>query len=248
MAATTEQALDGISLDELDARAELLKRVDVKYLVPQGDFAALLDALAADHDVLDIDGRRRFAYRSVYFDSADLRCYRDHVDGARPRFKARTRCYLDTGACHFEVKLKTRDDQTDKRQLDHPPDADDRLPAAARELLDRTLAETGIQPVGPLAPVLCTLFDRITLAARSGGSRLTCDLALRLAQPDGAEARLDERLVLVETKSADGRSGADDVLRRLGVLPLSLSKYRAGIELLIAPRDTPLRRYFESSA
>jgi hypothetical protein len=197
--------------------------------------------------VLEIDGRRRFAYRSRYFDTADLRCFWDHVHGRKPRFKARTRCYLDSGECQFEVKLKTAG-ETDKRQVPHPPDADERVTPAARALLDETLEAAGISPVGELAPVLCTLFDRITLAAREGDARLTCDFELRLLRPDGGGARLDEELVLVETKSEDGRSRADAALAELGVEPLSLSKYRTGIDLLVERDPTPSaagrRRHF----
>lgn len=41
-----------------------------------------------------------------------------------PRFRARTRWYKDTGQCVFEVKLKLTEDETDKRQTDHPPGAE----------------------------------------------------------------------------------------------------------------------------
>jgi hypothetical protein len=249
---TVVTALRSLSLPELEERAPLLRRVDVKYLLSRRRFAALLDALADDHDVLEIDDRRRFSYRSVYFDTADLRCFWDHVHGRHPRFKARTRCYLDPGECYFEVKLKTRAGETDKRQVEHPVDADDRVTPNARALLDDTLDAAGVEPVGDVEPVLCTLFDRITLAAREGDARLTCDLRLRLVLPGGGEARLDDELVLVETKSADGRSRADAALAELGVESLDLSKYRTGIDLLVE-RDPSgatagLRRCFSTGA
>ena len=65
----TLDAFRTISLETLDERAALLKRVDTKYLLAEADLEALLAELAADHDVLEIDGRRRFAYRSVSFDT-----------------------------------------------------------------------------------------------------------------------------------------------------------------------------------
>jgi hypothetical protein len=224
-----------VSLDALDERASLLRRVDTKYVLTRERLEALLARLAADHDVLEIERRRAFAYLSVYFDTPDLRCFRDHVEGRRPRFKARTRCYLDTGVCQFEVKIGTAEGATDKRQADHEPDETHRLDEPSRALLRDTLREAGIPPADGLRPVLRTTFDRITLAAREGGSRLTCDLGLRLEAPDGGEARMREDLALVETKSEDGRSRPDELLAELGVEPVSLSKYRTGIGLLVAP-------------
>ena len=93
-------SLDPIGLDELD---ELQDRVDAKYVLPVTALPALLDRL--DHRVLEIDGRRVFGYRSTYFDTPELRLFRDHVQQRRRRYKCRTREY-DTGLRMFEVKLK----------------------------------------------------------------------------------------------------------------------------------------------
>lgn len=97
------RVVPGVSLPELDARAALLRRLDNKYAVSSQAFAQLAQRLRDDHEVLDIDGRRAFAYRTTYFDTADLRCFVDHVEDRVPRFKARTRLYEDTSACVFEA-------------------------------------------------------------------------------------------------------------------------------------------------
>src|SRR3954453_20720538 len=110
------RGLRTISLAALDERAALLRRVDRKYIADPKQLAQLIERLGEDHDVLEIDGRRAFSYDTVYFDTADLRCFREHAEDVRPRFKARTRCYVDAGDCNFEVKVKRRDGETDKRQ------------------------------------------------------------------------------------------------------------------------------------
>jgi hypothetical protein len=225
--------LTAVSLAELDARAALRRRVDQKYVLDWEVFATLLDRLAADHDVLEIDGRRVFAYQSVYFDSSDLRCFHDHVAGRRPRFKARTRLYRDTGLCHFEVKLKDAEDRTDKHHVDHPAPRVDQLTPEAERLVDETLAAAGIELPGALGPVLRTGFDRLTLAARDSPGRLTCDLGVAMERLDRRTTRIRDSLVLVESKSEDGRASADRVLAELGCPPISLSKYRVGIDLLV---------------
>jgi hypothetical protein len=108
--------LRGVSLGQLEKRAALLRCVDRKYAVERARFLELLEELRDDHVALEIDGHRCFAYRSVYFDTPDRRCFWDHVHGRVPRFKARTRLYQDTGSCVFELKLKRTDDEMDKRQ------------------------------------------------------------------------------------------------------------------------------------
>ena len=242
------ERLQGISLDALDERASLLRRVDTKYLIGRNDLQTLIDRLGSDHDALEIDGRRTFAYRSVYFDSPGLRCFHDHVHGRRPRFKVRTRCYLDAGECQLEVKFKTHDDETDKRQADHPAAAAERLPEQARRFVDASLRELGAEPPASLAPVLRTEFERCTLAAREGGSRVTADLGLRLSTLDGRQARLAPGLALVESKTEDGSGRADELLAELEIEPVSISKYHAGIALLVEPdprgETETLRRYF----
>jgi len=73
---------DPIELDELDA---LQDRVDVKYVIEMDTFTALTEELRETHRVLEIDGRREFTYRTSYFDTPDLRVFRDHQQRRRGR-------------------------------------------------------------------------------------------------------------------------------------------------------------------
>lgn len=238
-----------ISLEALDERAALLRRVDTKYVLSREQLLRFLERLTTDHDALEIDRRRRFGYRSMYFDTPDLRTFHDHVAGRRPRFKLRTRCYLDSGGCQLEVKVKTADDETHKRQEEHAPDDAERLDADALRRIDEVLDDAGVEPVDDLRPVLATEFDRLTLAARDGGTRITCDLDLRLVRADGGgSVRLRDACAVLETKSEDGDSPADRALEREGIAPVSMSKYRTGIDLLVERDPTnetaPLRDLF----
>jgi hypothetical protein len=237
-----------MSLAELDERAALLRRVDHKYVLEWDAFEALARRLQEDHEALEIDGGRHFGYESMYFDTAGLRCFRDHVEERRPRFKARTRCYRDSGACSFEVKLKTADDETDKRQLEHPPERRDRLTREAERFLAESVSDVGLDLDGRLEPSLRTEFRRMTLASPNASARLTCDLDVRLSRPGDGSRSLKGDLVLLESKSEDGEAAADRMLAEMGVEPISLSKYKVGIELLTeqggrAERD-PSARFF----
>jgi hypothetical protein len=230
-----------VSLSELDERAALLRRVDNKYAVERDVFLELADRLREDHEVLEIRGRRMFAYRTTYFETPDLRCFRDHVEGRIPRFKARTRLYQDSNECVFEVKLKTGEDETDKRQIDHPADRSETMTDEARECLSEALTDAGLEVPDELERRLHTDFHRITLSPRGGSERLTCDLSVRLSGPDHGTAELDPGLVLVETKTEHGDSPADRELRRRGIETISLSKYRVGMSLVGDARTSGLQ-------
>jgi hypothetical protein len=232
------EGMSPVSLDEVDRRAALLRRVDTKYVLKRDAAEQLLRDLAGEHDVLEIDGRRRFHYESTYFDTPDLRCFRDHVGGAKPRFKARRRFYRDSGRCVFEVKLKRADGETDKRQTPDDPPETTRLTEAGARLVADSLPDVGLEPVRDLRAVLRTGFERITLAAREGGARLTCDLDVRLTTFGGAQAAMRPDLVLLESKSEDGQAATDRALARADAEPIDLSKYRTGIGLLLAS-DSP---------
>ena len=90
-----------------------------------------------------------------------------------------------------------------------------------------------------LSPMLATEFDRVTLAAREGGARVTVDTELRLRRlQDGGACVLDASLAVVETKSENGARRADELLERDGFGPIAMSKYRTGIDLLLEREDS----------
>lgn len=222
-------ALPAIGLPELEAAAELQDRVDTKYLVPVGALAELAERLRDTHAALEIDGLRAFRYRTTYFDTPELRMFRDHLQQRRRRFKCRSREYVDSGLCTFEVKLKGPRGRTVKLRMAYDLVLRDQVsgPALAflRDCLERSY---GRAPDGDLGPALAVAYTRVTLVAP--GERLTCDLDLAFSAPDGTSGRLAPDMAIVETKSARGGGPADRVLRGLGARPeLACSKYCLGV-------------------
>jgi VTC domain len=227
-----------VSLDELNDRAALQRRTDNKYLVSSNDLARLAEALADEHDVLEIDGDRVFEYDSTYFDTPSLQCFHDHVEDRRPRYKVRTRCYVATGDCFFEVKVKRADGETLKRSVEYDPDKRGSMQPEARELVAATLAECGMgAPDDELSATLVTRFERVTVAARERAERTTFDFGVELVAPGGDAVVMDREHVIVETKTPDGEGKWDRVLHEAGHEPISLSKYRIGTALLRAPGE-----------
>jgi hypothetical protein len=240
--------LEPIGLDELLAGADLQDRVDRKYVVPLDVLEEAAAALAGTHRVLEIDGARRFGYRTTYYDTPDLLCLREHVQRRRRRFKFRKRRYLETETSMLEVKLKGRRGMTVKQAVACDPA--DPLDAAElaflRDQVWRAYAREA--PVEALGPVLDVACRRVTLAAPQLRERVTCDLELELGG-----RRLRDGLAIVETKSVGGLSSADRVLLRLGQRPVgTCSKYCLGMSFsqagVRANAVRPLHRHFEPLA
>ena len=234
------EAFPAIGLDRLDADAALRRRVDVKYVVPLTAFAALAGHLLATHAALEIDGHRAFAYRSRYFDTPDLRIFRDHMQRRRRRYKCRSREYQDSGTYAFEVKLKGFRGMTVKHRIPH--DGHELSETAAAFLRDCLHSAYGRAPDAGLRPALDATYPRVTLAAPELGERVTCDFDLAFAGPGEAAGRLEPGIAIVESKSAGGDARADRVLRELGHrAEPGCSKYCLGIALTRPVPGNPLR-------
>lgn len=247
--------MGAVDLPTLCQQAELLNRVDRKYIVNQGvldQLGAYLDSAQAR--ILEIGGQREFLYISDYFDTPALKLYYDAATGRRRRFKLRTRVYADSGD-HF-LELKTRGSRghnvKDRLALEPIPaylfaraaqGAVRTLPLRANRLalewVHTVLADRAVA-VNPglltdLAPVLRSVYRRSTVLT-SDGSRLTIDTGLRLTPFPGA---VDPAMVLrkntlemptiIETKSSGRASQADRFLWSVGVRPRAISKFAYGI-------------------
>jgi hypothetical protein len=229
-----------VSLEELDARVALQRRVDQKYLLPWERFAEVGRPLRESHEALEIDGNRVFSYSSVYFDTPDLLCFRDHVEGRVPRFKVRSRLYHESGVCSFEVKVKLDEDETVKDNLAYDSADHGRITPEARDFVEEIIQKTAEREApDDLEPALTTRFRRGTLGAGDGTDRVTIDLELRLERPNEGSVCLFPDLVVVETKSEAGQGRCDHLLQEAGISSISLSKYRLGIGTLAAPDPEP---------
>lgn len=228
--------LAAVSLTDLNLQAALLARHDRKYVLADAAVRRLLATLPADMQVLDIDGRQRFRYETQYFDTPDLRSFRDAVRGRPTRWKVRTRSYLDSGEAWFEVKLRDRRGRTTK--LRRPQCFDTRAQFGTD---DRAFVDgCGLADLGELAPVLRTSYERITLLEPSTASRMTIDVDLRCSLLGGPSVGLDGAAI-VETKTVGRASLADRALWAIGQRPVRFSKYGTGLAA-VRP-DLPSNRW-----
>jgi hypothetical protein len=237
--------LPGIGLEGLVAGAALLTRVDRKYVVPVDQVPSLVADLASLDPclrVLDIDGRRWHRYGSTYFDTPDLEAYFRTARRRRRRFKVRTREYVDAAAAYTEVKTRGQRGTTVKTRTPRG-EATDTLSDDEAGFVRSELGRFGLGEVdvASLVPVLRTAYLRSTLWLPSRAARVTIDtdVAWSLAWAPGA-SRIP-RLAVIETKSATAATGIDRVLWRRGHRPARISKYGAGLALLLD--DLPAHRW-----
>lgn len=227
------QAFETISLEDLNKYAALLDREENKYLIEADQFIKLMDDLQKAFYVLQIKKQTVFSYKSMYFDSDDLIGYTYHNQGrTKRRFKVRTREYIDSGLCFFEVKLKNKRGGTIKKRI---PYTTDNYGAMTKEAL-RFLKETYKSVYGQLfpheiSPQVEVSYSRITLVAKDTAERVTIDFNLTFSGQDKTTTAV-RPLIIVETKSPTGRGVADTIFRQHGIKSRSCSKYCLGANLL----------------
>lgn len=226
--------MEPIGLAELTEQAGLLTRIDRKYLVPYDDLDHVLDALPATTKVLQIDGRRQFCYRSVYFDTEDLMAYRLTALKRRRRFKIRTRSYLDSGLHLLEVKTRGPRGTTVKQRVPYVGDGEHLVQQDRAEAHSALLHTGAMAPRSPedLLPVLITNYHRITLFLPQSRSRVTIDTELTWTLPDGSEQRRLEGHAVVETKCMSAAAEMDRALWSHQHRPCSISKFGTGLAAL----------------
>lgn len=223
------KAMPSVDLAGIQAVADLQHRFDQKYLVDRTQLPDLIDALPEDAHVLEVNGKRTTTYTSQYFDTDDLRTYRDHVQRRRRRFKVRTRHYGDPKTAWLEVKSKARRGATLKRRWPHPAGDPRVLDAEALRLIDLALREQyGFGAPDDLMPSARIRFRRTTLLLPSSGARVTIDLDLTVSYADRL-GRLGASHAVVETKEAVRRGTATQAFNRLGLRPARISKYGVGL-------------------
>ena len=223
-----------ISLDDTNKSAKMLKRFDNKYVVGRDQFETFLSLVIEDFKILEIKGTRQFSYTSCYYDD-NYRCYFDHLQGKRHRFKVRTREYVDSGLMFFEVKLKGLRGQTDKHRIATENFSSETIVDEELDLLTGAYEENyKIDYAYNLNPALIVDYRRCTLVAKQGGERVTIDFSLAFKACNGNEEkiRIGENFIIIETKSGNGKGLADKVMKRLGIRQASkCSKYCLGVNL-----------------
>ncbi len=214
-----------ISLAEMDG-VKLQDRADTKYIFAGRELEGVLKEMLVSYRLLEVNGVRGTQYRSLYFDTPDLRHYQDHHKQRTFRSKVRFREYVGSGLAYFEVKRKTGNGRTDKARL--------RVDAIPDELNteQQLFAQNASGRKEELRPTLWNHFTRYTFVHRERPERLTMDVRLRFAM-NGTERALGD-VVVAELKQerADRSSPFARIMRERNIRPAGMSKYCIGMLLL----------------
>ena len=221
---------DPITLERMDS-IRLMNRIDTKYVTDILRLREILeDAQRQGYLVFESDGERIQAYDSIYFDTSDLRMFREHRRGKLVRQKIRTRVYLGSGLCFLEVKKKNNHSRTRKKRVGVAPDdiQDFREDPEACLLLSSDSCYQSCE----IFPSVETMFNRITLVNKNLTERLTIDISVTFKNlRTSSEASLGTAAI-IEIKQ-DGRLGSKmkDILLKHRVKPMRVSKYCLGVAL-----------------
>ncbi|MGE0057927.1 MAG: polyphosphate polymerase domain-containing protein [Dehalococcoidia bacterium] len=214
-----------IGLDEL-GEGNLQDRIDTKFLFPAGELSSLLDALAADYRVLEINGARLHGYQTLYFDTPRFDLYNAQHAGRPDRYKVRSRRYIETRQAFLEVKHKNRRNRTVKNRVATGTLLTD-LDADAAAFVRAHLPFSG-----ELEPKLWNRFSRITLVHVHEPERLTFDLDVAFGKELITTAF--PGVVVAELKQAVLNRGSEFLrqARLRGIRATGFSKYCIGAALL----------------
>ncbi len=225
--------------------ANLMDRVDTKFLIPIEKLESLLTHLLPHYSALEINGRRLFTYQNTYFDTPRLDFYHAHHQGRLNRYKVRHRSYVDSDKGFLEIKFKNNKGRTLKTRI-----ASDR--ACVKGVSQKTfLHETFSHKFPQLEPSQWGSYQRIALANESCGERLTLDLGLMFQSVDGARQVDLPGFFIAELKQFkhDLTSPFALEMARLGIRASKFSKYCMGCALITPSLKTnsfkPLLRLIE---
>ena len=213
---------DKTTLAEMNS-VSLMKRVDTKFILKESQLLEVLSKLYDDYKILQIDQERLMKYSTLYFDSENKKCFKDHHNGKLNRYKIRMRKYLVSDICFLEIKKKNNLGITNKirRQI---KDFETNLTSESKDFITKSNINNLL-----LEPSLYNNFSRMTFVNKSEAERLTIDVDLSFSF--GAKEKKFDKLVVIEIKQEGKRLNTtiNRVLKSMSILPTNFSKYCIGI-------------------
>ena len=229
-----------VELDEMGT-VRYMNRVDTKYLFPVSRLPHLLANVQKEYKALEMEKMRRFRYKTVYFDTPDLRFYNQHVTGKLNRTKVRIRTYESNGLTFLEVKQKSNKGRTSKSRQEKEPGDMNHI-EQSRLFLNELLSSEAEN----LKAVINTGFTRITLVSFEKSERITIDYDLRWNNLRGETVSMPF-LAIAEIKSdkSSTQSPFFRQLKQMGIRKSGFSKYALGMAMVNnAPKQNNLKPKF----
>lgn len=214
-------------LADLD-KANLMDRVDVKFMLPNAFLPSLLAQLQTYYSVLDINGKRISRYYNQYFDTKNLRFYHEHHNGKLNRFKVRQRTYVDTDTQFLEVKYKNNQKRTIKSRIPCTQTVNSELARNTfiRSVMGMSFDDLVMSQQGG--------YQRIALANEASAERLTLDFNMWYQGDENSERLALPGFFIAELKQQkrSKRSPFFQLMSKNNIVSASFSKYCIGCALL----------------
>ena len=213
---------DTITLKEMDS-VSLLDRVDTKFVFRIELLPDILEKIAGEYYVLDIEDLRMSRYETIYFDSDNMDFYKHHHNGKLNRYKLRERCYMDSSLSFFEIKYKNNKSRTIKKRI-KISHISEKIEDKAKDFIAQ---KTRLNPDSFFAK-LTVKYSRITLVCKSSRERVTLDIELSY-KSNGIETAYPS-IVIAEVKQAKNQySHFIKLMKQNHIRSENLSKYCLGI-------------------
>jgi hypothetical protein len=215
-----------ITLEEMDS-VKLMNRIDTKYVLNRSLLPSILDKISDNYRVLEIDNKRIFPYKSLYYDTNKDFMYMAHHNGKMNRYKIRFRKYVLSDLCFLEIKYKVKGNRTLKYRT-KIDDIETTLSSNARKYIEKN---TPFQD-SVLEPKIYTDFSRITLVNKELTERVTIDLDLSFKK-NGTELPLSN-VSIIELKrgTTAGNTILINTLNSIRASNQGFSKYCIGRAML----------------
>jgi hypothetical protein len=240
---TALTSLAPISLSEIEG-AELMSRLDQKYLIHRDWVPQLVDAVKDAYHILEVDGARQTEYRNRFIDTASQRSLHEHTRGRNIRFKARIRQYGSNLRSFLEVKEKTVHGRTVKARIERETASGIEHELTPEEA--QFLSSHYKYGDPELSEVTCH-FHRFTLVSNDQAERITIDSDIVFSSGSKTEALGDLCIMEIKQQRINRNSPLLQALEqfKFKYTPLgrrtSMSKYVVGM-LLLNP-NLPPRTY-----
>ena len=217
---------DKTTLAEMNS-VSLMKRVDTKFILKESQLLEVLSKLYDDYKILEIDQERLMKYSTLYFDSQNKKCFKDHHNGKLNRYKIRMRKYLVSDICFLEIKKKNNLGITNKIRT-QIKDFETNLTSESKDFITESKINNLL-----LEPSLYNNFSRMTLVNKNESERITIDVDLSFSF--GTDEKKFDKLVVVEIKQEGKRLNTtiNRALKSMSLLPTNFSKYCIGISNII---------------
>ena len=222
--------LTPISLKELD-RVKLQDRTDTKFVFNANLLPIILNEISDFYSILEIDGKRTNSYKTLYFDTKNLKSYLQHHNGKANRIKVRFRKYIESDLNFLEVKYKNNKGRTIKARSKVTSIEKELTEFSKKFIHQNSYAFFNKEDV---VPVLWNNFTRLTLAHKTLNERLTIDLNLGFESFNDNTTKNINHIIIAEVKQEKASVNSDfiRVIRKQHIRKSSMSKYCVGTALL----------------